>query len=286
MLLVMLISAMLAVQAVEPAGPLDYVCPMDADIRSAVPGKCTRCGMRLVLGVPDLKEYALDMKMEPRTVFANQPTELIFRVSDPDSGKLVDDFEVVHEKLFHLFIVSDGLDYFMHEHPVFAPDHSFRFKARFPKAGMYRVLSDFYPKGGSPQLLARTALIPESPGKSIRFTQANLTPDLSEKQGSNLAVELVTQPAIPIAGMKTLLFFRLRPAEGIEQYLGAWGHMLAASDDLVDVMHSHPFLADGGPQIQFNMIFPRARTYRLWVQFQRQGVVNTVAFNLPVSALK
>jgi hypothetical protein len=51
-------------------------------------------------------------------------------------------------------------------------------------------------------------------------------------------------------------------------------------------MHSHPFLAEGGPQIQFNMIFPRARTYRVWVQFQRQGVVNTVAFNVPVAALK
>ena len=133
-------------------------------------------------------------------------------------------------------------------------------------------------------MLARTVLIPGSP-EALSLEAARLSPDLSEKHGSNMDVQLVTEPAVPIAGMKTRMFFHLRPAEGIEPYLGAWGHMLTASDDLVDVMHSHPFLADGKPQIQFNMIFPRARTYRVWVQFQREGVVNTVVFNVPVSAL-
>jgi hypothetical protein len=94
------------------------------------------------------------------------------------------------------------------------------------------------------------------------------------------------QPAQPIAGMKTLMFFHLEPAEGLEFYLGSWSHMLAASDDLIDMIHDHPFIADGGAQMQFNMIFPRARTYRIWVQFQRKGVVNTAVFNVPVSALK
>jgi hypothetical protein len=62
--------------------------------------------------------------------------------------------------------------------------------------------------------------------------------------------------------------------------------MLAASDDLIDLIHEHPLYITEGPQIQFNMIFPRERTYRLWVQFQRSGVVNTVAFNVPVRALR
>jgi hypothetical protein len=99
-------------------------------------------------------------------------------------------------------------------------------------------------------------------------------------------VELVTEPPEPLAGKKTLLFFRLDPADGLEQYLGAWGHLLAASDDLVDLIHSHPAIADGGPQVQFNLIFPREAVYRIWVQFQRQGVVNTAVFTVPVSRLK
>jgi hypothetical protein len=69
------------------------------------------------------------------------------------------------------------------------------------------------------------------------------------------------------------------------------GHMLAASSDLIDLMHTHPFLVtdpEGGTvkQIQFNLIFPREGIYRVWVQFQRKGVVNTAVFNIPVTVLK
>jgi hypothetical protein len=49
--------------------------------------------------------------------------------------------------------------------------------------------------------------------------------------------------------------------------------------------HSHPFIADGSEQIQFNLTFPRPRPYRVWVQFQRMGVVNTVHFDVPVKEL-
>ena len=79
--------------------------------------------------------------------------------------------------------------------------------------------------------------------------------------------------------------FRVKPGDGLEKYLGAWGHMLAASTDLIDMMHEHPFIADGGPEIQFNVIFPRAKSYRVWVQFQRKGVVNTAHFDVPVKEL-
>jgi hypothetical protein len=222
--------------------------------------------------------------LKPRTVRPNRPVEISFRVRDPKTHEPVNDFEIMHEKLFHLFIVSEDLDYFLHEHPDRAKDNSFRYQTKFPKPGMYRLLSDFFPRGGTPQLIERTVLVP-GPG-ALTSEPPRLTPDLAEKHGTNIDVELVTEPPVPIAGMKTLMFFRIKPADGLEPYLGAWGHMLTASDDLIDTIHNHPFLADGGPQVQFNQIFPRARTYRLWVQFQRKGVVNTVAFTIPVSELK
>jgi hypothetical protein len=62
--------------------------------------------------------------------------------------------------------------------------------------------------------------------------------------------------------------------------------MLVASDDTFDLIHEHPFIADGGDQMQFNLIFPRARTYRIWIQFRRKGVVNTIAINVPVLSLE
>jgi hypothetical protein len=77
----------------------------------------------------------------------------------------------------------------------------------------------------------------------------------------------------------------LDPVEGFEKYLGAWGHLLAASDDLIDMVHQHPLFVDGASEVQFNMVFPRSQAYRVWVQFQRNGVVNTVHFDIPVKAL-
>jgi hypothetical protein len=58
--------------------------------------------------------------------------------------------------------------------------------------------------------------------------------------------------------------------------------MFVASDDLIDVLHTHPSLANGSHEIQFSLVFPRARVYRIWLQFQRSGVVNTAHFDLPV----
>lgn len=273
-------------QSLVETQPLDYVCPMDPDVRAALPGRCGRCGMKLTIEVIDPIEYSLDLRLQPRAPRADQSVDLIFAVSEPNTGKPVRHFEILHERPFHLFVVHEDLDFFLHEHPLLGQDGRFRFRTRFPKPGMYRLLCDFYPKGGTPQLLTRTVLIPGTKGMPQSPVPASLSPDLSEKKSLNIAVELVLQPRVPIAGMKTVMFFRIKPADGLEKYLGSWSHLLAFSDDLVDAMHAHPFLADGGPQVQFNMIFPRARNYRMWAQFQRQGVVNTVVFDVPVSELK
>jgi len=187
----------------------------------------------------------------------------------------------MHEKLFHMFVVSQDLQFFLHNHPLFGSDGKFRYTLAFPKSGLYRILGDFYPDGSTPQLSAQTVIVsgrPQSPPV--------LTRDYSVKQTENMRISLLTDPPQPNPGTKTMVFFRLEPSDGIEKYLGAWGHTLAASDDLIDMIHGHPFVADGGPQMQFNVYFPRAHTYRVWVQFQRKGIVNTASFDIPVQELK
>ena len=238
--------------------------------------------MKLVANLPERLEYPLKLEVNPRAPQAGKDLELAFTVYDPVNRRPVTDFQVMHEKLYHLFIVSQDLKYFVHDHPVQGRDGIFRYKTNLPEAGMYRILSDFYPTGGTPQLIVKSIVLP---GQAIT-RGAMLQPDLTAKDAKNLRVSLTMQPEQPMAGMKTLMFFHLDPAEGLEPYLGAWSHMLAASDDLIDMIHDHPVIADGGPQMQFNVIFPRARTYKLWVQFQRKGVVNTAEFNVPVMELK
>lgn len=266
--------------------PEDYVCPMDPDIRSSKPGVCPRCGMKLVLGIPEAVEFPVVIEFKPRIVRPGEKVEIAFHVTDPNTGKPVERFEIVHERLFHMFIVSQDLQCFVHDHPELGPDKIFRYEATFPKPGMYRILSDFYPTGATPQLIAKTIVVPAGAGQDVTLAIPKLTPELSPCHCANMDVELVTDPVQPICGMKTMMFFKFNPADGMEKYLGAWGHMLAASDDLIDLIHTHPFIADGGPQAQFNVIFPRERMYRVWVQFQRKGVVNTAVFNLQVTELK
>lgn len=255
---------------------------MDPDVRAKGPGKCSRCGMDLEPGIPDIREYRVKVSAMPPVVRPGQKTEFRFEVLEPEKGERVRKFQVVHEKLLHLFAVSQDLEYFAHEHPTLGPDGIFRWKATLPKPGAYRLVFDFYPTGGTPQMIPRTWMA----GKAEAYPAAKPERDLSPKHSKNLEVDLATEPAEPIAGKKTLLFFHLKPADGLEPYIGAWGHLLAVSDDLIDTIHTHPFIADGGPQVQFNIIFPREAVYRIWVQFQRRGKVNTAAFTVPVSRLR
>ena len=263
------------------AQDLVYQCPMDSDIRSKTEGFCSRCGMKLRAGIPEPVEFPVDLDVSPRAIKPGQKAELKFTVRDPNNGRQIQHFDVVHEKLFHMFVVSRDMQVFVHDHPVFGEDAKFRYNMAFPKSGLYRILADFYPEGATPQLIAKTVIVPGSPQPAPVLTR-----DYSTKQTENMSVSLTTDPEQPIAGTKTMLFFKIDLADGIEKYIGAWGHMLAASDDLVDMIHTHPFIADGGPQMQFNIYFPRDRMYRIWVQFQRKGVVNTAQFDVPVGDLK
>jgi hypothetical protein len=253
-----------------------YVCPMDPDVRSNGPGKCRRCGMALVAGIPDPVEFHLDLTTTPSPPAENETTTLEFHVHDPWKDRPVQKFVTIHEKLFHAFVVSQDLTYFNHGHPVMRGDGIFALPVVLPKGGMFRVLGDFYPDGATPQLLTETLFVPGAAGPPVTLSR-----DYSTKSDRNMNVSLTMLPEQATAGNRTRMTFRIDPVDGFEKYLGAWGHMLAASDDLIDMIHLHPIRADGA-DVQFDVVFPRPHGYRVWVQFQRSGVVNTVHFDVPV----
>ena len=177
----------------------------------------------------------------------------------------------MHEKLFHTFVVSQDLEFFVHGHPTLVADGLFQFPLTFPKPGIYRVLGDFYPLGGLPQLSSETVIVPGEPPPPVTLGR-----DYSPKDGPNLHVSLETIPAHRSRPRARSCASSSKGEKPLEKYLGAWGHMLIASNDLIDMMHEHPFLADGGPRVEYEVVFPRAGAYRIWVQFQSAGVVNTV----------
>jgi hypothetical protein len=240
--------------------------------------------MTLIEGVPDILEYPVDLSLDPAVPHPNELTRLTFGLIDPRTERAVRKLEVVHEKLYHVFVVSQDLSFFLHTHPERNGDEDFHLDVRLPKPGLYRVLSDFYPSGATPQLITNTLIVA---GEEAAMHSARIQADLSPKTTENARVDLMLSPSHVVARQDVSMVFRVTPEQGVEQYLGAWAHMLAASADLVDMTHNHPIAAadssgGAGKDIEFNMAFPRAGVYRVWVQFQRLGVVNTVAFDVPV----
>jgi len=217
-----------------------FYCPMEPDIRSNQAGKCPRCGMTLIEGVPDILEYPVDLSLDPAVPHPNELTRLTFGLIDPRTERAVRKLEVVHEKLYHVFVVSQDLSFFLHTHPERNGDEDFHLDVRLPKPGLYRVLSDFYPSGATPQLITNTLIVA---GEEAAMHSARIQADLSPKTTENARVDLMLSPSHVVARQDVSMVFRVTPEQGVEQYLGAWAHMLAASADLVDMTHNHPIAA-------------------------------------------
>jgi hypothetical protein len=110
----------------DPSKDPVYVCPMDPDVRSHNPGTCRRCGMNLVAGIPDPVEFHLDLGVVPQPPQPAHPAALQFFIHDPWKDRPVSGFNVVHERFFHAFVVSEDLEFFEHGHPSLVADGVFR----------------------------------------------------------------------------------------------------------------------------------------------------------------
>lgn len=274
-------------RAQEPASVV-YSCPMHPDVRGKAGDVCPRCGMTLVVaGTPDYAPYRLEItSLKPPTV-GNQ-TRIQFVVRSPRTGAIVDAFETVHERILHLFVISNDLKDFAHIHPTLRADGSFEQVLSLPRAGAYRLIADFVPVGSLPQLLQKTIVTAGFTGSVS--PPGGQAPDLSDKIVGGVRVRLSMEPAQ--SAQEQILVFDFEdaktgaPVDDLEPYLAATGHLLTVSSDLDSARHSHPFAPLSttlGPRIAFQVLFPRAGIYKLWVQFQRRGRVLTASFTVPAS---
>jgi hypothetical protein len=270
-----------------------YVCPMHPDYTSNEPGKCVRCGMMLVRGTPfDMRDYHLDFQTIPAIPNVGEPVTLKFNVEHPGTGVPITKFEVVHDKQYHLFVISRDLDFFEHIHPTEAEDGTWSINVTLPKEGYYEVLSDFVPSGGSSQFLARPLVTANYAG-DLLADGAHLMPDAMASQTvDDLTATVSYDPQKLVAGSYGHLTFHLtqtgtnQPVTDLQTYLGAFGHMLMMSEDMVDYVHSHPsdiLPADanleqlrGGPDVMFEALMPRPGLYRAWTQFRYHDKIHTI----------
>lgn len=269
-----------------------YVCPMHADYTSEKEGKCPRCGMALVRATPfDMRNYRLEFQTDPPLVKAGEKLSLRFNIFHPGSGESIKNFELVHDKRYHLFVISQDMNFFQHIHPEENDDGTWSIDVTLPRPGYYEVLSDFMPSGGSSQFLARP-LVTAGYAGDLLGASAHLVPDTGRTQTvDELTAAVDYDPKNLIAGSYGHLTFHLtrtendQPVNDLQTYLGAFGHMLIMSEDMVDYVHSHPVDTPspdldleqlrGGPDIMFEGLMPKPGRYRAWTQFRYHDKIYT-----------
>jgi hypothetical protein len=261
----------------------------------------------------DTRDYRLEFRTEPAQVRPGEKVALFFRFLHPGTGAVVKEFEVVHTKQFHLFVISQDLEFFEHIHPVMREDGTWTIETSVPKAGYYQVLCDFMPKGGSGQFLT-AALVTADYAGDLAADSAHLSPDKEmKKTDGDLTATLSFNPVHPTSCQYVHLTFTLTdsktglPVTDLQTYLGQFSHMLLMSEDMQCYVHSHPInlvvaqedpaqipeyiiapdadLATirGGPQVTFDALMPKAGMFRAWAQFQRNDEVRTLAFTFDVA---
>lgn len=280
----------------------EYSCIMHPEVRQAQTGTCPKCGMTLTSTMPSvLGEYKLALTTKPLRPKVGEKARLRFVISHPQTGARVKDYVVNHEKLFHLFIVSQDMTEYQHIHPRLESDGSFEVETVFPTLGLYKLHADFFPAGGTLQVLHRQLSTVGYRASRVP-SPALLTPDatlVKSVDGMKISLDLGVV-GTPVAGALVPLKYRLtdertsEPVRDLEPYLGAWSHTLILNADQSEYLHSHPteMLPDnadmatlrGGPQVEFQTMFPAPGNYRIWTQFQRAGRVTTVFFTVRVVA--
>lgn len=209
----------------------------------------------------------------------------LIRLRVSNNGKPINDFEINHEKLLHLIIVSKDLAYFTHIHPEYKGKGVFEIMNRFPTGGEYRMVADFKPKNGSSMSKMEWITIK---GKTVH--PVAVTVDKSfVKTVDDKKVSLSIEPKLQSRQEVTLTFKftdegTKKPITDLESYLGSIGHVVTLSENGERYLHVHALEDQGsGPVALFETEFPESGVYKIWGQFQKDGQVFTVPYvvNVP-----
>ena len=220
------------------------------------------------------------------------PTDFAFDVVD-DRGATLREFKTVHERLMHFIVVRHDLTQFQHLHPVFSAADG-RFTVRglaLPSAGQYRLFADFAPAGGmsGPDGMALPVTVPIdlTVGDMSSYQPQSLPEPSDSATTADYQVRL-TRPDTLRAGTESRLMFTVRrggeAVSDLEPYLGANGHAVILREGDLAFIHSHaledPAALRTG-EIPFMVHFAEPGRYRVFVQFQHRGNVQTATFTLP-----
>lgn len=191
---------------------------------------------------------------EREALAAGRSEPYVFRIVGP-AGSVLRDYDVEHERRLHLIVVGRSPNtHFLHLHPAQRDDGTWAVPVRLPTNGSYRVFADFTTGG----------------------ERRTLGVDLAGHGGPSVAREQLSRYDVALHGHGDRLEFR--PTLGgnpvkLQDYLGAAGHLVVLREGDFAYVHAH---AEEN-ELAFDVPFPGPGRYRLYLQFQVAGKVETVA---------
>ncbi len=196
-------------------------------------------------------------------------SEFGFAVTGPD-GAPVTAFDATHERDLHFVVVRRDATGFQHLHPVQEADGTWSTPLTLDRPGAYRAYADFAPEG----LPARTLAVD-------LVVAGEYVPEPLPAPADTVDVDGYTVTLTGSLGDGELSFGISRagrPVDDLEPYLGAGGHLVVLREGDLGYLHVHPVGDDAtGPDVVFEADAPSEGRYRLFLQFQHDGVVRTAA---------
>jgi Cu+-exporting ATPase len=236
-------------------------------------------------------DVALDVPADARP---GEPTTVVVRLTDLETGEPLEDLTLSHEVWAHLIATRADLGTFAHVHPEpTGRPGELSVELTFPTAGTYLVNTEFRRQGemGDVHDAQTLTVAGEVPGS------VTLDPSARTVEVDGVRVELEGEA---VAGETSELVFTFtdaatgRPVADLQPYLAAAGHVVVMRADGETFAHEHADVedADGdpvfalpgqefGPELDVHAEFATPGVYQLWGQFRlADGSVLTVPFTV------
>jgi plastocyanin len=190
---------------------------------------------------------------------------------------------------YHMVVVSNDLRFFDLVEASYKNSQKIEVKPKFPAPGEYTVFSDYNPSGEKSQVSVDKVSIPgevpfptvlESFSKTKTFSDTKIDLNLSE-------------PNIKAAKKVTLKFdlkqaSNNKPIKDLKPYLGQKANLVVikSSSSLAesDYIDTENIKKTPNNQVHFTTQFPQPGTYKLWLQFNRNGKIKTADFWVTVNS--
>lgn len=224
------------------------------------------------------------LRLTTTTAKPNTPTTVAFTISGPDAMP-VTDYTTDQTKKLHLYLIRTDLTGFQHLHPTMTADGVWSIRTTFPEPGAYRVVADFTPRTGA----TPTTRVLGAPLTVAGRWQPRPTPPVT----TSTTVDGYTVTAAGTLTAAADSPMRIRITRGgntvtnLQPYLGVWAHLSAFHAGSLALAHMHPtqqpmsgMTMDSPDPLSFQADLPAAGIYRVYVQFQTDGVLHTAALTL------